>query len=171
MKSNSIKYICMTGLFAGLIMVSVAYLFHIPIGSTEGYIHLGDMVIYVAATFLPVPYAIGAAALGGAMADIIAGAAVWAPFTAVIKALMVLPFTGKNDKLLCRRNAAAAVISGVICVVGYYFAEVILVGNFAAPLASAPMNVIQAVGNGAAFILLALAFDKTGLTKRLRGNH
>ena len=169
MKSDNIRYICMTGLFAALIMVSVAYLFHIPISGTEGYIHLGDMVIYVAASFMPWPYAVAAAALGGAMADVIAGAAVWAPFTAVIKALMVLPFTCRSEKLICRRNAVAAVVSGVICVVGYYLAEAVITGNFAAPVASAPMNVLQAVGNGAAYLILAAAFDKSGLTGRLRG--
>ena len=58
-----------TALFAALICVTTAYIFHIPFGVNGGYVHIGDSLIYLAAAFLPTPYAMFAGAIGGAMAD------------------------------------------------------------------------------------------------------
>ena len=62
-----------TALFAALICVTTAYIFHIPFGVNGGYVHIGDSLIYLAAAFLPTPYAMFAGAIGGAMADILTG--------------------------------------------------------------------------------------------------
>ena len=45
------------GLFAAMIAVMTAYICHIPYGANGGYIHFGDALIYLAAVFLPRPYA------------------------------------------------------------------------------------------------------------------
>ena len=42
---------------AALICVTTAYIFHIPFGVNGGYVHIGDSLIYLAAAFLPTPYA------------------------------------------------------------------------------------------------------------------
>ena len=55
-----------TALFAALICVTTAYIFHIPFGVNGGYVHIGDSLIYLAAAFLPTPYAMFAGAIGGA---------------------------------------------------------------------------------------------------------
>lgn len=159
--------ITLTGIFMALIVVAIVYIMHIPFGNSGGYVHLGDAVIYLAAAILPAPYAIVAAAVGGAMADILSGAAVWAFSTAIIKGLMVLPFTSKSSKILCARNLTAVVISGIVLVAGYYLAEAVLVGNFISPLASMWMNGIQAIANGVAFCLLGFALDKINLKNRI----
>lgn len=80
------------GLFAAMITIMTAYIFHIPYGANGGYIHFGDALIYLGAVFLPRPYALAAAAIGGGMADILTVPA-WAPATVIIKMLIVLPFT------------------------------------------------------------------------------
>ena len=54
-----------TGIFAAMITVMTAYICHIPYGANGGYIHFGDTMIYLAAVFLPRPYALAAAAIGG----------------------------------------------------------------------------------------------------------
>ena len=72
--------------FAALIAVMTAYI-KFNTGINDGYLHFGDSMIYLAACILPLPYAMAAAAIGGFCADILAGAAAWAPFTAIIKAL------------------------------------------------------------------------------------
>lgn len=77
--------------FAALIAVMTAYI-KFNTGINDGYLHFGDSMIYLAACILPLPYAMAAAAIGGFCADILAGAAAWAPFTAIIKALNALPF-------------------------------------------------------------------------------
>ena len=57
------------GLFAAMITVMTAYICHIPYGANGGYIHFGDALIYLAAVFLPRPYALAAAAIGGGAAS------------------------------------------------------------------------------------------------------
>ena len=167
MKKKPLVLIVTSALFAALIMVVTAYVLHIPTGLNEGYIHLGDTMIYVAASMLPLPYAMAAAAVGGALADILSGALVWAPFTAVIKALMVLPFTAKNDRLLCRRNAVAVVIAGGIGIAGYFITAWILYGVAAAVTEILP-NLIQESAGGVRYVLLALAMDRAKLKIRLQ---
>ena len=168
-RKKKLGLLTMTGIFMSMIVVAILYILHIPIGNSQGYVHLGDAFIYLAAATLPTPYALVAAAFGGAAADILGGAAVWALPTALIKGVSVL-FFDYRGKLFCKRNVLAIVLSGLVCVVGYYLAEVVLVGNFVSPIASIPMNVIQAVANGIAFVFVALALDKTGVVKRFKNS-
>lgn len=166
MKNKDLRLLTLTAMFAALIMLVTACIMHIPTGFNNGYIHLGDTMIYIAASMLPTPYALVAAAMGGALADILSGAAVWAIPTAIIKALMVLPFTAKQERLLCKRNALAIVISGVIGIVGYALAAMIMYGSFAAGVADVLPNVIQEAAGGAMYVVLALALDRVKI-KRL----
>lgn len=166
MKNKDLRLLTLTAMFAALIMLVTAYIMHIPTGFNNGYIHLGDTMIYIAASMLPTPYALVAAAMGGALADILSVAAVWAIPTAIIKALMVLPFTAKQERLLCKRNVLAIVISGVIGIVGYALAAMIMYGSFAAGVADVLPNVIQEAAGGAMYVVLALALDRVKI-KRL----
>ena len=155
-------------------MIGVATFLHVPIVG-GGYVHLGDTVIYLAAALLATPYAVAAAAVGAGLADVLV-APMWAPFTVVIKAVMALAFTAKNERLLCRRNAVAPLIAGVIGVVGYYIAEVAILrlsgGTLGtacvAAVAAVPFNALQEVAGGVAFILLAAALDRLDIKKRLK---
>ena len=112
---------------------------------------------------------------GGGLADVLV-APMWAPFTVVIKAVMVLAFTAKKERLLCGRNALAVVMAGVIGVAGYYVAEVAILcfsgGELAvsavAAVAAIPFNALQELAGGVAFLLLALALDRMNIKKRLR---
>lgn len=75
-KESRLRHMVLTGLFAALICLTTAFILHIPVGN--GYIHLGDSFIYLAACVLPMPYGIIAAALGGSMADLLSGYAIYA---------------------------------------------------------------------------------------------
>lgn len=154
-----------TGLFAAMITIMTAYIFHIPYGANGGYVHFGDALIYLGAVFLPRPYALAAAAIGGGMADILT-APMWAPATILIKMLIVLPFTGKENQILCPRNVAAPFLAAVISAAGYYLAEGILFGSFMAPLASLLGSAVQSGGSAVIFLALAAALDKVHMKKR-----
>ena len=88
---SSIINLTSAGLFAAMITLTTAYIFHIPYGSNGGYIHFGDTLIYLAAVLLPRPYAIAAATIGGGMADLMT-APMWTPATIIIKIMITLPF-------------------------------------------------------------------------------
>lgn len=175
-KSNSKKQLInlvTAALFAALIAVMTAYV-SFKTGINDGYLHFGDSMIYIAACVLPLPYAMAAAAIGGALADILGGAAIWAPSTAVIKALNVLPFalvyilhkTKTPNKILNKTTAFMPIVSGVITALGYFLAEGLLF-SFASALTSVPFSCVQAVGSAVVYYVLAAALDKINFKQRI----
>ena len=78
MKKNQIKLMCISGIFTALVFVVTAYL-HIP--TYNGYVHVGDGFIFLAACLLPMPYSIFVGAIGAMLADLLTGFAIWAPET------------------------------------------------------------------------------------------
>lgn len=165
MYMKNYKKIITAGVFAALICVLTAFL-QIPIISGQGYVHLGDAVIYLAASILPTPYAAAAAAIGGGLADVLSGSPVWAPATIIIKALLTLSFTSKKTKMLCGRNALASAIGMPITVAGYYVAEALIYGSWVTPAASVIWNVAQAGASAAVFIIAAAALDKLSFKEK-----
>ena len=164
---EKMKNLTLSAMFAAVIMLMILYLFHIPVGSSGGYVHFGDAFIYLVACFLPMPYACGAAAIGAGLADVLSGSAIWAIPTMMIKPLTALWFTNKQEKLFNRHNLIGVLIAGVVSIVGYYLAEVILVGSWTAPLLTIWGNVVQAVGSGILFVVMAFAIDRVSLKKKL----
>lgn len=168
------RTVVLTGLLAAMICLATTFL-HINVG-TSGYIHLGDAVIYLAAALLPTPYAVAAASIGGVLADVFSGAAIWAVPTSIIKAVMVLAFTAKKQRILCRRNLLAPLLAGLVCVGGYYVAEtaILMLGGSAwqaaliGAVAGISFNTVQVVGCGIAYIAVAAALDRLEIKKRLR---
>ena len=141
-----------------------AYVLHIPVGL--GYIHLGDAFLYLAASLLPTPYALLAGAVGAGLADLLT-APEWVIATVIIKAIITLFFTNKKAKIINAHNVIALFISAVITAGGYYLAECIMFGNWVAPVAYIPANLIQAGGSVVVFLLLGLALDKAGFKQKV----
>ncbi len=162
---TSTKQLTITALFAALICVTTAYIFHIPFGANGGYIHIGDTLIYLAAAILPAPYAMLAGALGGFLADLFT-APVWAIATLIIKALMTVPFIS-SGKIVNKRNVFALFAATIISVAGYWVAEFIIFGNAAVALVSIVSSLIQGICSGALFIVFGLALDKTNFKSKL----
>ena len=156
-----------TALFAALICVTTAFICHIPVGINGGYIHIGDALIYLAATILPLPYALLSAAIGGVMADLLT-APLWAPATLIIKMLLVLPFTRKKETFINVQNIIALFAGFVISLIGYSVAELILFGSFAAVLSSVIATLIQSLGSAVVFLILGSSLDKMNFKKRFR---
>jgi len=171
MKTNAtLKNIVLTSLFAAIIAVTTAYILHIPVGTNGGYIHVGDCFIYLAACFLPLPYAMLAGAIGGGLADLLT-APMWILPTVIIKALLTIPFTSKTEKILTTRNVIALFIGAAITCGGYYIAESIMFGNWKAPLASMGFSLIQASGSGILFVIVSAALDKVKMKNKLLNMH
>lgn len=156
----------LTALFAAAITIMTAYMLHIPI-PTGGYIHLGDALIYLAACLLPAPFAAAAAAIGAGLADLLT-APVWVLPTLMIKAVIVLFFTSKGERLLCRRNIAAVVLAGLFSPAAYALAGCAMAGTMAAFVPQFLGTLVQGVGSGALFIVIAPALDGVKLKARVR---
>ncbi|MCQ2418028.1 MAG: ECF transporter S component [Oscillospiraceae bacterium] len=153
-KNIKLQDLVQAGIFAALTALLTSLL-HIPVGN--GYIHCGDAVIYLAAVMIPTPYAVGAAAVGGMMADLMAGYAEYAFPTFVIKGLLALAFSmicSKSERSFVKQ-LTAVVVCGVISIVGYWLTGVFLYGGWTAQLiATVPGNVVQAIGSGAVYFVL-----------------
>ncbi|SET00528.1 ECF transporter S component [Anaerobranca gottschalkii] len=131
-----------------------------------GYINLGDAVIFSIALVFGPTAGFVAGAVGSALADIILGYPLWAPFTFVIKGLegfvvglvsiIYLKEGFKNYKIVL-----ALIIAVLILNAGYFVAAIFLYG-FAAAVADAPLNIIQGV------VSLALTFVLAPAIKRIK---
>ena len=144
-----------TALFAALICVTTAYIFHIPFGVNGGYVHIGDSLIYLAAAF------------GGAMADILT-APVYAPATFIIKMLISLPITCKKDKIVNVHNCVGVIVAAVISFIGYYITDVILFGTWGALIPSIVGTLAQSGGSAVIFIILGSTLDKAGFKSTMK---
>ncbi len=153
-----------TAIFTTIIIIATS-LIKFSTGMGEGYIHFGDSIVYLTSCILPFPYCIFASAIGGGLADMLSGFALWSIPTAIIKSLNTIPFLvickiSKNDKLFNKKTILAAFISGIITILGYFVAESILYSVTSATL-SILGNSIQAISSALIFFVIATALDKT----------
>ena len=110
-------------------------------GSGGQYFNLSEAVLYTAA-LLGGPWLGAAAALGAALADLLVGAALWAPFTLVIKGMEALIAGSLRNRLARGRDGAfgwrqdllALIPAGVWMLVGYAAAARVLAGPGAVPV-------------------------------------
>lgn len=157
MKANKkTRLLCLSAVFAAIIYIFTAF-FHIP--SHTGYTHVGDAFVYLAGSVLPVPYAMAAGAVGGMLADLLGGYALWMPGTGIIKALTALCFSCRTRKILCTRNLWAIVPSFVLCVGGYYLYESLITGNWIAALGGLPGYFVQVAASAAVYTAMAKLLD------------
>lgn len=167
--SQQIRHLTSTAIFAAMITLMTAYICHVPVGTNGGYIHFGDGLIYIAATLLPTPYALAAAAIGGGLADLLT-APMWAPATIIIKMMITIPFSNKNKRIVTLRNIIATVIAFLISGTGYFIAEAILFGTETAFLMSLSGSLVQSTGSAIVFVIFGLFLDKINFKGRfLRG--
>lgn len=163
MKTNkNIFNLVLASLFAALIFVLTKF---ISVPTAIGYIHPGDAAIYLAAAILPTPYAMAAAGLGGALADLVGGYFPFIPITFIVKVLLALCFTSKKENMINVRNIIAAVVCCGITVFGYFSFEIFYYGTGA--FGSMPLNLLQGVVSGVLFVVIGFAFDKAKIKNRL----
>ena len=165
-----LRYTILAALFAAMVYVLTAFV-HIP--TQQGYVHVGDSVIYLAASLLPMPYAIAASAIGAGLSDFLSGYAMWVVPTILIKSMTAAVFSSQGAKIIRRRNLLAIIPAGVICVAGYYIAGALLAllsgtpaaAAFTAALADIPTNLIQVAGSSVLYVVLGTAMDKAGIKR------
>lgn len=168
-----VQKMIMTALMACMITVSTMA-FRIPIPFTTEYIHLGDSMIYLSVMILGLRRGAAAAGIGSALADILGGFAVWAPWTLAIKALMALlmglcieKHIGGQKRLggLSLPQLIGMVCAGIWMIAGYYIASGIIYSNFITAAIAVPWNGIQ---SGVGILIagsLAVALGKTPARK------
>ncbi len=134
---------------------------HIPTIGTNGYLNLGDMVVFLAALMLGRKGGFLVGGLGSGLADILLGYTHYAPITFIVKGLEgYIAGSLLETKLGQRTPIIATIIGGVWMACGYYIAEIFMYGGKAA-LASIPGNLMQGLLGAVTAVVLYTALKKT----------
>ncbi|MGL5348518.1 MAG: TIGR04002 family protein [Peptostreptococcaceae bacterium] len=162
--ANRTTYLVTTSLFSALIFLTIAYILHIPIGN--GYVHIGDAFIYLAAAILPTPYAIACAAIGAGLADLATGYAIWVIPTIIIKPILVLFITSEGKKIINIRNIVGTFTGGFVGWFLYALAQGIITGSFIGAFVINVITLLQPIGSFIVFIILGITFDKLEIKQK-----
>ena len=143
------KYLVYAALGIALVFACTVFVnVRLPIAANGGLIHLGNVPLFIIAILYGRWLGALAGGLGMALFDVVGGWFLWAPFTLVIVGLM-----GYTVGAICEKNQSfmayvlALLAACTIKIVGYYGAEGIIYGNWIAPFANVPAEIIlNAVG-------------------------
>lgn len=163
----SIRKLVTAALLAALICAAT---FAIAIPTPGGgYVNPGDAVILFGSWLLGPLWGAAAAGIGSGLADVLAGYAIYAPGTLLIKALM-----GLVAGLLMRHHAdnfkwivVISILTEVIMILGYFLYESLILGIGSGAFAAIPGNCVQGVFAAIAGPALILALSKTPIRRIL----
>ncbi|MDF2682690.1 MAG: conserved hypothetical rane protein [Brevibacillus sp.] len=153
------KTLVINALFIAFTLAATMFVnLRLPIMGNGGLIHLGNVPLFIAAFVFGKRTGAIAGAFGMGLFDLISGWTAWAPFTFIIVGSMGYVAGLLSEKVPGKRvlvYALAVVAALIIKIVGYYFVEVILYGNWIQPFGSIPGNVLQVVVAGIIVVPLA----------------
>ena len=164
LKSEGIQDLTILGLLIALVAVSTMVI-KIPTIATQGYIHLGDSMIFLAAIMFGKKKGAIAGGIGSAMADLFLGYTHWILPTFIIKALMGYGIgiiaDRESNNLINLRNSISLVFGAGWMVLGYFVAGGIMKGSFLVAASSVPANLIQGFVGALLFIPIGVALKRT----------
>lgn len=166
--ASKARDVAINGLLIALVFIATRFInVRLPISINGGLIHVGTLMLFIAAlTFGPKRGAI-AGSFGMALFDVLSGWGAWAPFTFIVRGLMgfvvgsVANIGGKKGNSFML-NVFAIAASVPVIVVGYYVTEIILYGNIYKPMTSVPGNLIQVL-IGIPALIIVPALKKSGV--------
>ncbi len=175
----STRKIVLTALMIALVFL-ITYLpfLHIPSPIAQGYFNIGDSAIMITAILLGRSSGLIAGALGSALADLLGGYILFAPFTFVVKGIegfLVGMMAGKkgNQMPSAIKKLIALVTGAIVMAAGYLFFELTVIRFLdkslavTAVLAELPGNLIQGgVSAVIAYIFIAV-LERTKIIKKL----
>lgn len=163
---GKLRLIVLTALFAALTAASTAALV-IPLPS-GGYLNAGDVVILLGAWLLGPLCGAAAGGVGAALADLMAGYAIYVPATLVIKSAVAL--AAALLYRATRKTPWGFVLSGIfaelLMVAGYWLYDGMLLKSLAGAAVNIPGNLLQAAVAIAAGASLATALKKIPAIRR-----
>ncbi|WP_071396786.1 ECF transporter S component [Bacillus tuaregi] len=141
----------MTSMLVALVFLSTFLLnIRLPIAANGGLVHLGTAMLFIASILFGPKKGALAGAIGMGLFDLVGGWLVWAPITFVSRGLQgfivgkIAWSKGRKGNSMAL-NITATIVSIPFMVAVYYLGEVILYGNWIAPLASIPGDLVQNV--------------------------
>ncbi|MFC7372600.1 ECF transporter S component [Fictibacillus iocasae] len=146
-ENSRTKALVINALFIALTLVATMFInFKLPTIGNGGLIHLGNVPLFIAAFVFGRRTGAIAGAFGMGLFDLISGWNMWAPFTFVIVGAMGYVAGLISEKVPGKKAFVyiiAVIAAMLIKIVGYYFTEVVLYGNWIQPFGSVPGNIVQ----------------------------
>lgn len=154
---ENIQFLTITAMAIALTYVFTAFVnIRLPITANGGLIHLGNVPLFIMAMLFGKKTGAIAGGIGMGLFDLLSGWTLWAPFTLIVVGIM-----GYSVGAICEKHSGyswklvAMAVACVIKIVGYYIAEGIIYGNWIAPVASIPGNLVQ-IGVAAAVVCVVI---------------
>lgn len=147
-------------------LVCVATFIHVPIPGYKIYFNLGEGAIYTIALLFGGAAGGIAGGLGSALADLILGYPMWAPFTLIIKGIegLVVGKIGKKNKALALTLGASVMIAGYASAAGFLY------GLGAMPVEALTDTVQCSVGVLVSIPLVKVLYNKTALEEKVKSH-
>ena len=150
--ANQQRELTLTGLAIALVTITTMVV-HIPIPATQGFVNIGDTIIFTTAILFGRRMGFWAGGLGSALADLLLGYPQWAPWTLLIKGLegWIVGTLGYSTVKKSPGHLGLAMLPGTLwMVLGYY-----LVGGFIYGFKVAWIEIPGNLFQGSISILLA----------------
>ncbi len=167
MDGVGLRKLVLTALFAALVAVATMVI-NIPMVGTQGFVNVGDTMIFVAGIFMGPLVGLLAGGIGSALADLLLAYAHWAPWSLVIKGMEGFLVGAlahghfRNKRRPGPITIGAMLVASIWMVFGYYIAGGIMRG-FPVALTSVPGNIVQGLGSIVLAIPVVHAFRKLDL--------
>ena len=151
-KQQTTEQMALTALMLSLVLITTMSI-RLPSPFTQGYVHLGDTMIFLSVMLLGKNKGALAAGLGSRLADVLGGYTAYAPRTFVIKFLMAYIMgwfiqisaekQRQNARIVSATEIMGMVLGGSEMVLGYALVDGFFAGNFFAGFLGAPFNIAQ----------------------------
>ncbi|ADQ45819.1 hypothetical protein Calkro_0947 [Caldicellulosiruptor kronotskyensis 2002] len=168
---NGVRFWVFSGVIIALVFVLT---FTIKIPLMAGYFNIGDVVIMLSSILFGKSIGFMGGSFGSALADIVSGYTIYAPFTFVIKGLEGFICGLIFEKIEGKKKWASFIIStmlsGILMAVGYFLSEACVLKYLSSALnikrnlqfglkvalANLPFNLLQGVLSAIISIILAV---------------
>lgn len=161
----------LTAMLSALVFLATLLLnIKLPISANGGLVHLGTAMLFIASILFGPKKGAFAGAVGMGLFDLVSGWTLWAPITFLTRALqgyIVGKIAWSKDRKGSSTglNLLGMIISVPPMIAGYFVWEGILYGNWIAPLASIPGDIVQSVIGIVVAIPVCLVLRKTAIFK------
>jgi uncharacterized membrane protein len=178
--SFTLKSLVQIAMLTAIIFVTT-YIIQIPTPG-NGYVNVGDCMVFMSAVLLGGKKGAIASALGGSLSDVLGGYLMWSPFTFVIKAVMalivgVIIYKFNTDRKNIFINGIAFIMAGIWEVIAYFGAGVIIYmftfsknvnADVLKSILDIPSNIVQAAVGVVIAVPFTLLLTKSGLLYKFK---
>lgn len=138
------------GMLSGLVFIATMINVMLPFSGKGGLVHLGTPVSVIAVLVFKRRIGTLSGAIGMTLFDLMGAYAVWAPFTLIARLglgyiLGTIAFAKGRKGNNWMYNTIGLILGGIFMIAVYYIGEALIFGNWIAPVASIPGDVLQII--------------------------